>query len=169
METVIAIPSVMVRRQLLAHVGGFDVKQRMCEDYDLWLRLAALSEIQGVRETLLLVRSHREHFHKDPIVFEDRGRALEKALAAGTDSDVLSILRRERAKAAACLARSQAVYGGRWAALRTLVRSSQYSWGYREWWMGGAHAAARAMAPEGILRIARSVVRRSRGAAHLQE
>jgi glycosyltransferase involved in cell wall biosynthesis len=169
METVIAIPSVMVRRELLAHVGGFDVKQRMCEDYDLWLRLAASSEIQGVRETLLLVRSHREHFHEDPIVFEDRGRALEKALAAGTDRGVLSILRRERAKAAACLARSQAIYGGRWAALRTLVRSSQYSWGYREWWMGGAHAAARAMAPEGILRIARSVVRRRRGATHLQE
>jgi glycosyltransferase involved in cell wall biosynthesis len=169
METVIAIPSVMVRRELLAQVGGFDVKQRMCEDYDLWLRLAGLSEIQGVRETLLLVRSHRQHFHKDPIVFEDRGRALEKALAASADRGVHSILRRERAKAAASLARSQAVYGGRWAALRTLVSSSQYSWGYREWWMGGAYAAARAMAPEGILRIARSVVRRRRGATQLQE
>ncbi|MGH8209428.1 MAG: glycosyltransferase family 2 protein [Steroidobacteraceae bacterium] len=169
MEIVIAIPSVMVRRRLLARVGGFDVKQRMCEDYDLWLRLAGLSEIQGVRETLLLVRSHREHFHSDPIVFEDRGRALEKALAASTDRGMHSMLRRERAKAAACLARSQAVHGGRWAALRTLVRSARYSWGYREWWMGGAHTAARAMAPEGIVRIARSVVRRRRGATYLQE
>jgi glycosyltransferase involved in cell wall biosynthesis len=164
METVIAIPSVMVKRQLLAQAGGFDVKQRMCEDYDLWLRLAGLSQIQGVRETLALVRSHREHFHKNPIVYEDRGRALEKALAANSDRGVHALLRRERAKAAACQARSEAIQGGRWAALRTLVKSAQYSWGYPEWWMGGATTAARAMAPEGILRIARAVVHRRRDA-----
>jgi glycosyltransferase involved in cell wall biosynthesis len=163
METVIAIPSVVVRRQLLEQVGGFDLKQRMCEDYDLWLRLAVLSEIDGVRETLLLVRSHREHFHKDPIVFEDRGRALEKLLAADTARSLHSILRRERAKVAAGLARSQAICGGRRAALRTLARSSQYSWGYREWWLGGAEAAARALAPASILRIARLLLRRGRG------
>jgi glycosyltransferase involved in cell wall biosynthesis len=162
METVIAIPSVVVRRQLLEQVGGFDLKQRMCEDYDLWLRLAVLSEIDGVREPLLLVRSHREHFHKDPIVFEDRGRALEKMLAASTDRSLHSMLRRERAKVAVGLAHNQAVYGGRWTALRTLVKSSRYSWGYREWWLGGAVAAARAVTPAGVLRIARFVVGRSR-------
>jgi len=163
METVIAIPSVIVKRQLLEQLGGFDLKQRMCEDYDLWLRLAALSEIDGVRETLLHVRSHREHFHSDSIVFEDRGRALEKILAVSTDRSLRSLLRRERAKVAAGLARSQAICGGRWAALRTLARSSQYSWGYREWWLGGAEAAARAVAPAGVLRVARAVVGRSRG------
>ena len=163
METVIAIPSVVVRRRLLERVGGFDLKQRMCEDYDLWLRLAALSEIDGVRETLLLVRSHAEHFHKDPIVFEDRGRALEKMLAACTDRSLHAMLRRERAKVAAGLARSQAVCGRRWAALRTLVRSSQYSWGYPQWWLYGAEAAARAVTPTTILRIVRSLVGRSRG------
>jgi glycosyltransferase involved in cell wall biosynthesis len=163
METVIAIPSVVVRRQLLEQVGGFDLEQRMCEDYDLWLRLAALSEIDGVRETLLLVRSHREHFHKDPIVFEDRGRALAKMLSAGTDPSLHSVLRRERAKVAAGLARSHALCGGRLAALRTLMKSSQYSWGYPEWWLGGAEAAARALAPASILRIARFLRRRGRG------
>jgi glycosyltransferase involved in cell wall biosynthesis len=170
MDVVIAIASVVVRRQLLEQVGGFDPQQRVCEDYDLWLRLAGLSEIDGVRETLLHKRSHRRPYHYDStMVFEGLGRALAKLLAADTDRALHSILRRERAKVAASLARSQAVYGGRWAALRTLVRSSRYSWGYREWWMGGAHAAARAMAPEGVLRIARSVVRRRRGAAHLQD
>ena len=163
METVIAIPSVVVRRQLLEQVGGFDLRQRMCEDYDLWLRLAALSEIDGVHETLLLVRSHRDHFHKDPIVFEDRGRALEKMLAASTDRALHSLLRRERAKVAAGLARTQAVCGGRWAALHTLVKSSQYSWGYPEWWLRGAGAAARAVTPASILRVARYLVGRSRG------
>jgi len=162
METVIAIPSVIVRRKLLEQLGGFDLQQRMCEDYDLWLRLAALSEIDGVRETLLHVRTHREHFHRDSIVFEDRGRALEKILAVSTDRSLRSMLRRERAKAAAGLARSQAIGGGRWAALRTLARSSQYSWGYREWWLAGARAAVRALTPSGVLRVARAVTGRGR-------
>jgi glycosyltransferase involved in cell wall biosynthesis len=163
METVIAIPSVIVRRQLLEQLGGFDLKQRMCEDYDLWLRLAALSEIDGVRETLLHVRSHREHFHSDSIVFEDLGRALEKSLATSTDRPLRSTLRRERAKVAAGLARSQAVCGRRWAALRTLARSSKYSWGYREWWLAGTKAAVRALTPTSVLRVARVLVGRSRG------
>ena len=163
METVIAIPSVIVRRALFERVGGFDVSQRMCEDYDLWLRLAGLSEIDGVRDTLLFVRTHKEHFHKYPVVYEDRGRALEKVLRAGADRSVHPLLRRERAKVAAELARSQAILGSRLAALRTLAKSSQYSWGFRDWWLGGANAAVRAVAPAGILRLARAVVRRGRG------
>jgi GT2 family glycosyltransferase len=162
METVIAIPSVIVRRKLLEQLGGFDLKQRMCEDYDLWLRLAALSQIDGVRETLLHVRIHRDHFHKDCIVFEDRGRALEKILAVSTDRSLRSMLRRERAKVAAGLARSQAIGGGRWAALRTLAKSSRYSWDYREWWLAGAKTAVRAVTPAGVLRVARTVVGRGR-------
>jgi glycosyltransferase involved in cell wall biosynthesis len=160
METVIATPSVVVRRKLLEQLGGFDLEQRMCEDYDLWLRLAALSQIDGVRETLLHVRKHREHFHSDSIAFEDRGRALEKILAVSADRSLRAMLRRERAKVAAGLARSQAICGSRWAALRTLARSSQYSWGYREWWLGGAKAAARAVTPAGVFRVARAVAGR---------
>jgi glycosyltransferase involved in cell wall biosynthesis len=163
MDAVIAIPTVMVRRELLEKAGGFDTGQRMCEDYDLWLRLASLSEIDGVHETLVSVRSHQEHFHRYPTVFEDRGRALEKLLKNRSDRSVLPLLRRERARAAADLARSQAVLGGRWAALRTLVKSSQYSWAFRDWWVGGAHAAVRAVAPARILKIARAVVRHRRG------
>jgi glycosyltransferase involved in cell wall biosynthesis len=163
MEVVIAMPSVMVRRGLLEQLGGFDPAQRMCEDYDLYLRLAELSEIQGVQQTLLLVRSHGEHFHRDTIVLEDRARALEKLRARSTDRFLQLVLRRERAKVAAGLARSQAANGGRWAALRTLAKSSQYSWVYPEWWLWGAVAAARAVAPMGVVRVARVVRDRARG------
>lgn len=163
METVIAIPSVIVRRRLFEQLGGFDLKQRMCEDYDLWLRLAALSEIDGVRETLLHVRNHRDRYHRNSIVFEDRARALEKVLAVSTDRSLRPTLRRERAKVAAGLARIQAIDGSRWAALRTLAKSSPYSWGYREWWLAGAKAAIRALTPAGVFRTARAVVGRGRG------
>jgi glycosyltransferase involved in cell wall biosynthesis len=160
MEAVIAIPSVIIRRQLLERVGGFDDRLRVCEDYDLWLRLAGLSEVDGVPETLLYKRTHRESFYNDTMVLEDRARALGKVLDSGSYPSLHSTLRRERAKLAARVARNQAFLGRRWAALRTLARSSHYSWGYHEWWLDGAHAAARAIAPEGVVRIARAVARR---------
>jgi glycosyltransferase involved in cell wall biosynthesis len=162
MEISIAVPSVMVKRQLFEQLAGFDLKLRMCEDYDLFLRLAALSEIDGVRETLVHVRKHREHFHSASIVFEDRGHALEKFLAASTDRSLRSMLRRERAKAAAGLAHSHAICGRRLAALHSLARSSQYSWSYGEWWLEGAKAAVRAITPPGVVRVARAVVGRGR-------
>jgi glycosyltransferase involved in cell wall biosynthesis len=162
METVIATSSLIVRRGLLEQVGGFDHQQRMCEDYDLFLRIAGLTEMDGIRETLLLKRRHAENYTDDAIALEDRGRALEKILAVSTDRSLRTTLHRERAKVAAGLARSQAVGGGRWAALCTLARSSQYSWGYREWWLGGAKAAARAVTPAGVLRVARAVAGRGR-------
>jgi glycosyltransferase involved in cell wall biosynthesis len=155
LEFSIAPSSVIVRRQLLKQIGGFDPQLRMCEDYDLFMRIAALSEIDGVRETLVLKRRHTENFTDVAIAFEDRGRALQKMLAAGFDHPLDLVLRRERAKAAADLARTQAIRGSRLAALRTLARSSQYSWGYREWWLGGAKTAVRAVTPASVLRVAR--------------
>lgn len=162
METVIAMPSVIVRRGLLEQVGGFDVGQRMCEDYDLWLRLAAVSQIDGVPEMLLLVRRHREHFHRNPVVFEELDRALMKQLAVSTDPRLQSILSRQRAKVAVRWARSLAVDGRRRAAWQTLLSSSRYAWGYGEWWLRGTEAAVRAAAPAVVVRAARALVRRDR-------
>ena len=162
MEIAVATSTLMIRRQLLEQVGGFDIKQRMCEDYDLWLRLSELSEIDGVDQTLLHKRRHQEHYGNYANAFEGRLRALEKMLIAAKDRSLQSALRRERAKVAAGLARSYAICGGRWAALRTLAKSSQYSWEYPEWWLGGAEAAARAVTPSSVRRLARSVLRRNR-------
>lgn len=162
MEVVIAIPTVMVRRRLLEQLGGFDCGLRMCEDYDLWLRLAAVSEIDGVAATLVHVRSHPERFHDPALVLEDRDRALEKLLAAGPQGSSVAILSRERAKAAGELARGQAIRGGRAASLRTLLRSSRYAWAYPAWWLRGAEAVARATAPASVLRLARFLTGRSR-------
>ena len=162
MDVVIAIPTVMVRRSLLDRLGGFDCRLRMCEDYDLWLRLAAVSEIDGVEMTLAHVRSHRERFHDPGLVLEERARALEKLLAAGTGSRTLQVLCRERAKAAADLARGQAIRGGRVASVRTLAKSLRYAWPYPEWWLGGAEAAVRAVTPPRLLRIARILAGRGR-------
>lgn len=162
MQIVIAIPSVLVRRSALEALDGFDESLSMCEDYDLWLRLARTGQILGVPDLLLHVRSHREHFHRDAGVFAGRLRALEKMLAAGTEPSLRALLQHERARVAAGLARSQALQASRGAALRTLIRSWPYSWSYRDWWLKGAEAAARALTPVSVQRMARAVVGRGR-------
>ena len=108
MQIVVATSTLVVRRRLLEQVGGFDVRQRMFEDYDLWLRLSQLSEIDGVQQTLLHKRRHQEHFGNEFMAFADRLRALEKMLAGVTDRSLLLVLRAERAKVTAALARSRA-------------------------------------------------------------
>jgi glycosyltransferase involved in cell wall biosynthesis len=162
MELVIAPASVIVRRHTLEQLGGFDVAQRACEDYDLWLRLARVSELDGIAETLTLKRTHSQPFYTSAMVFEDRGRALDKVLATNSDPALHAVLRRERARVAAGLARVHALCGGRWAALRTLASSPRYSWGYGEWWLGGAEAAVRAATPASMLRLARRLTGRTR-------
>jgi len=155
MDAVIALPSVVAHRRLFNQVGGFDTGQRMCEDYDLWLRLAARSEIDAVHEPLLLVRRHGEHSGDDPTAFEDRGRALEKLLSTGIHRSLDSLVRRERAKAAAGLARSHSISGNRSAVVRVILRAPRYAWRYGAWWLGAVAAAARAFAPKGLRRMVR--------------
>lgn len=50
---VIGTPTVVVRRDLLDAVGGFDERLRRFQDWDLWVRLAAITEFTYVPEPLL--------------------------------------------------------------------------------------------------------------------
>ncbi len=78
--TVIAQPSVVVSRQLLEQLGAFDEELVMCYDDELWFRLAAHSEIDGIDEPLTLIRRHEHHSGGDMIAWRDRRRVFEKAL-----------------------------------------------------------------------------------------
>jgi hypothetical protein len=73
-----------------------------------------------------------------------------------------SLIRRENAKVATALARVQAADGARWAAPCTLIKSSRDAWVYPEWWLRGAVAVARGVAPAGVVRVARVVGGRGR-------
>jgi glycosyltransferase involved in cell wall biosynthesis len=143
----IALPSVVVARELLMRVGAFDEELVMCEDDDLWLRLAAHSEIDGIEEPLTLVRRHAQHSGDDATAWRDRRRVFGKALRTSTDRQLRTVLRRLRAEMAAGLARSQAEGARRLAALGTLAASTPYSWRYRLWWAGAARTLLRAFAP----------------------
>lgn len=157
-EIVIALPSVVVARQLLEQLGPFDETLVMCEDDDLWLRLAAHSEIDGIDEPLTLIRRHGQHGGDDVTAWRDRLRVFEKGLGVNSDPGVSSILHRLRAEMAAGLARSQARRGMRISALRTVAASAHYSWRYRQWWLDVVLALGRAFVPAAM----RDVVRRYR-------
>jgi glycosyltransferase involved in cell wall biosynthesis len=153
--TVIAVPSVVVSRKLLEQLGGFDEDLIMCEDYDLWLRLAAQSEVDAIDEPCTLVTRHAEHSGSEIISFQDCARVFEKVLRARGTEHLHSILRDKLAEVASGLARSHAACGDRASALRTLLSSARYCWRYPHWWFGAVRATAWAFAPQVLLEAAR--------------
>jgi glycosyltransferase involved in cell wall biosynthesis len=157
-ETVIALPSVVVSRQLLEQLGAFDEELVMCEDDELWFRLAAHGEIDGVDEPLTLIRRHSRHSGSDIMAWQDRRRVFEKALRSSRGGHLDSILRRLRADMCVGLARSQAVSGKRVDALVTLLSSAPHAWRFPQYWLGALSATARAFAPQSL----RLLVRRYR-------
>jgi glycosyltransferase involved in cell wall biosynthesis len=152
-ETVIAQPSVVVARALLERLGLFDEDLIMCYDDELWFRLAAVSEIDGIDQPLTLVRRHSQHSGSDIIAWQDRRRVFEKLLSNGADGHLGNLLRKLRAEMAAGLAKSHVMSGNRLAALRTVLSSARYSWRYGQWWRGVSLAMARACAPATLRRL----------------
>ncbi len=56
LRTCLISPSaVAIKASVFWQVGGFDVRMKACEDYDLWLRLVARNRV-GLLETPLVVR-----------------------------------------------------------------------------------------------------------------
>jgi GT2 family glycosyltransferase len=161
-ETVIALPSVVVSRQLLQQIGPFDEELVMCEDDELWLRLAEHSEIDGIDAPLTLVRRHRQHSGSDILAWRERGRVFKKALRTRRAGHLESMLRRLRAEMAAGLAKTQANSGERLGALGTVLSSAPYSWRFAQWWRGALLASA----PVVVRRLVRKY--RGRPAAHGQ-
>lgn len=51
-------PSVMLRRDALLRVGGYDPKWRVTEDLDLFLRLAEIGKLENMPEILVNWRQH---------------------------------------------------------------------------------------------------------------
>lgn len=155
-ETVIALPSVIASRGILEQLGGFDESLRMCEDNDLWLRLAARSEIDAVRETLTLVRRHDQHSGDDVTAWEDRLRIFEALLREQAGSPYERLIRSQCAAQSAGLARSQATAGMRMRALATLLSSAPRTWRNANWWPDALRATIYACAPRPVATFIRS-------------
>ncbi len=79
-ENVIGTPSsVMVTREAVDRVGGFDESMRYCEDWDFYLRVAAEYDIACIAEPLIDRRYHDDSMIADlESLFRYREQVLEK-------------------------------------------------------------------------------------------
>jgi glycosyltransferase involved in cell wall biosynthesis len=157
---VIRTPSVLAARELVARAGGFDEAIRSGEDYDLWLRLALMSEVALLDQPLVQVRRHEANYSRDwEIAFTGRDHSLQK-LQATVDFDRRELLRTERTRNALTLAAKHASLGNVARMLRALYGALPYSWSNPLWWRALVKTPLRPYVPQRLV----DAYRRRRGA-----
>jgi glycosyltransferase involved in cell wall biosynthesis len=57
-NSIITVSSVLVRRQAMLDIGGFDDRYSTCDDFDAWIRILRRSPIVHLPETLATYRLH---------------------------------------------------------------------------------------------------------------
>ena len=158
LEADVSMSAVMAERALLEELGGFDEGQHYFEDFDLFLRLSARSDVSVVIQPLVRMRSHAEHYSADRLgMYLGRARLLDKMRPLAEALGVGAILHRERHRNSADLARVHAAAGRRREALRWLWRAGEGGWHEAVWWRACA-AALKSLAPAWV----RARYRRSR-------
>lgn len=157
----IRTPSVVASRQLIAQAGGFDEALPSAEDYDLWMRLALLSEVAIVDEPLVYVRLHDENLTREwQSAYFGRDRSLNLGQQL-VDAARRPLLREERMRNALKLAATHWQLGAQGRALRALWRSLPFCWTYPRWWLGVLKTVLRPHLPQRLLEFYRE---RRRGA-----
>jgi glycosyltransferase involved in cell wall biosynthesis len=98
---IISPSSVLMRRELFAAVGLFDEQLPVCEDYDLWLRIASRFEVSYIAEPLIVKRGG----HPDQLSQREWGndRYRVTALRKIYESGVLDEAARRLTAAMICL------------------------------------------------------------------
>lgn len=74
--------SVMIRQHWLDVVGLYNVELEPSEDYDLWLRLAEVTQLENIPESLYIYREHpnSESSKRRQRQIENKAIALERAI-----------------------------------------------------------------------------------------
>lgn len=74
--------SVLCERALFSVVGGFDSDLSQCADWDMWIRLATVTEFLYLDEPLVNYRQHGSSMSRRPDLLErDSVRVLEKGFS----------------------------------------------------------------------------------------
>jgi glycosyltransferase involved in cell wall biosynthesis len=75
-----SICTVLCDRSLFSITGDFDVSLSQCADWDMWVRLATITEFLYLDEPLVTYRQHGSNMSADPALLErDSTYVLEKA------------------------------------------------------------------------------------------
>ncbi len=90
---IIAPSATLIHKELLNNVGLFDENLEVCEDYDLWLRVAKNHKIGLIDKKLITKHAG----HEDQLSFKHWGmdrfrvKALEKLLRSNLDNKMLDL------------------------------------------------------------------------------
>ena len=71
-------PSVMFRRDVVLQAGGYRAAFRHCEDLDLWLRLATLTQLGNVPEQLIRYRHYESQVSSRHATEQQTGAAIAR-------------------------------------------------------------------------------------------
>ncbi len=71
-------PAVMFRRDLVLAVGGYHAAFKHCEDLDLWLRLASVTKLASIPETLIHYRHYIDQVSSRHATEQQIGAAVAK-------------------------------------------------------------------------------------------
>jgi glycosyltransferase involved in cell wall biosynthesis len=90
-------PSVVMRRPEVLSLGGYNVQSDRMQDYELWLRVAAVAELDNLADPLLRYRIHPQQHSRGPRLGQTRvirtaRRGAVGGLGAGVRSDVRHLI-----------------------------------------------------------------------------
>jgi len=95
-DAIVATPTVIVERALIETVGGFDESLRLCQDYDLWFRIAPLSDARALSMRLCRVRIHPGSRTADRVeVHRSWVHPYAKVATATTDPEIRAFCKRQ--------------------------------------------------------------------------
>jgi GT2 family glycosyltransferase len=101
--------AVMMRRELLEEMGGFDESLPACEDYDLWLRVSLRYPIHLIDEALVIKRGgHDDQLSRqhslDRYRIQSLGKILDRESLTDDQSRAADAMLREKCRiyAAGC-------------------------------------------------------------------
>lgn len=88
--------SVMMRREVLEEMGGYDEWFLVAEDYDLWLRLAEEYEVRNIDEPLYYFRQHDESLYGSNLEELKLYHLLAvRRVTSGIDDEIRSLIDEE--------------------------------------------------------------------------
>ena len=82
LELCLVSPSaVMMKRSLFREMGGFDERFRVCEDYDLWLRISCKYPVYLIDMPLIIKKGgHRDQISRAPGLDKFRIQSIVKIM-----------------------------------------------------------------------------------------
>ena len=89
---IITTPSVMIRNEIFSIVGEFDEKMHICEDLDLWRRIARITNVIQIREPYVYVRYRKA---PDSLWAAVKGRSKYYEKAMQDDSTLITSIRKK--------------------------------------------------------------------------